>query len=103
MACHNLWAWIPVSQSLVESIRSKCSSGSCAPGHEQMVLLYGECFGYWRLVVYILGAEKVNLDGCAFCSREFSHRIKSISMAKFTAGEVQALQAGGNEVYTLQE
>ncbi|CAK9201490.1 unnamed protein product [Sphagnum troendelagicum] len=37
---------------------------------------------------------------CAQCSgvhREFSHRIKSISMAKFTAGEVQALQAGGNE------
>jgi hypothetical protein len=97
MALHNLWAWIPVSQSLVELIRSKCSSGSCAPGHEQMVLLYGECFCYWRLVVYILGAEKVNLDDCASCSREFSHRIKSISMAKFTAGEVQALQAGGNE------
>ncbi|CAM6029161.1 unnamed protein product [Sphagnum balticum] len=37
---------------------------------------------------------------CTQCSgvhREFSHRIKSISMAKFTAGEVQALQAGGNE------
>lgn len=31
-------------------------------------------------------------------SREFSHRIKSISMAKFTAAEVAALQAGGNEV-----
>lgn len=31
-------------------------------------------------------------------SREFSHRIKSISMAKFTAAEVSALQAGGNEV-----
>jgi hypothetical protein len=37
---------------------------------------------------------------CTQCSgvhREFSHRIKSISMAKFTAGEVQALEAGGNE------
>lgn len=33
------------------------------------------------------------------CSREFSHRIKSVSMAKFTAAEVSALQAGGNEVY----
>ena len=32
------------------------------------------------------------------CSREFSHRIKSISMAKFTSAEVSALQAGGNEV-----
>lgn len=33
------------------------------------------------------------------CSREFSHRIKSISMAKFNAAEVAALQAGGNEVH----
>jgi hypothetical protein len=37
---------------------------------------------------------------CTLCSgvhREFSHRVKSISLAKFTAGEVQALQEGGNE------
>ncbi|XP_073394533.1 uncharacterized protein [Physcomitrium patens] len=37
---------------------------------------------------------------CTQCSgihREFSHRIKSISMAKFAAAEVSALQAGGNE------
>jgi hypothetical protein len=32
------------------------------------------------------------------CSREFSHRIKSVSMAKFTGAEVAALKAGGNEV-----
>lgn len=31
-------------------------------------------------------------------SREFTHRVKSISMAKFTADEVSALQAAGNEV-----
>lgn len=31
-------------------------------------------------------------------SREFTHRVKSISMAKFTAEEVSALRAGGNEV-----
>lgn len=31
-------------------------------------------------------------------SREFTHRVKSISMAKFTAQEVTALQEGGNEV-----
>jgi hypothetical protein len=35
--------------------------------------------------------------GC-LCSREFTHRIKSISMAKFTTAEVVALQQGGNEV-----
>ncbi|XP_062082727.1 probable ADP-ribosylation factor GTPase-activating protein AGD14 isoform X2 [Humulus lupulus] len=37
---------------------------------------------------------------CTNCSgvhREFTHRVKSISMAKFTAEEVSALQAGGNE------
>jgi hypothetical protein len=33
-----------------------------------------------------------------FSSREFTHRVKSISMAKFNAEEVSALQAGGNEV-----
>lgn len=31
-------------------------------------------------------------------SREFTHRVKSISMAKFTAQEVSALQEGGNQV-----
>ncbi|CAM6088572.1 unnamed protein product [Calypogeia fissa] len=37
---------------------------------------------------------------CTNCSglhREFTHRIKSVSMAKFTAEEVRNLQAGGNE------
>ncbi|KAJ7542750.1 hypothetical protein O6H91_09G010000 [Diphasiastrum complanatum] len=37
---------------------------------------------------------------CTNCSgvhREFTHRVKSISMAKFTAAEVDALQAGGNQ------
>jgi hypothetical protein len=38
---------------------------------------------------------------CVSCSgihREFTHRVKSISMAKFTSQEVSALQEGGNEV-----
>ncbi|KAL5202335.1 hypothetical protein ABZP36_013287 [Zizania latifolia] len=37
---------------------------------------------------------------CVSCSgihREFTHRVKSISMAKFTSQEVSALQEGGNE------
>ncbi|KAG0624987.1 hypothetical protein M758_2G019000 [Ceratodon purpureus] len=34
---------------------------------------------------------------CSGIHREFSHRIKSVSMAKFTSAEVAALQAGGNE------
>ncbi|XP_031372700.1 probable ADP-ribosylation factor GTPase-activating protein AGD14 isoform X2 [Punica granatum] len=37
---------------------------------------------------------------CTNCSgihREFTHRVKSVSIAKFTTDEVSALQAGGNE------
>ncbi|KAL5559223.1 hypothetical protein UlMin_035434 [Ulmus minor] len=37
---------------------------------------------------------------CTNCSgvhREFTHRVKSVSVAKFTAEEVNALQVGGNE------
>ncbi|KAL6216912.1 hypothetical protein ACLB2K_010130 [Fragaria x ananassa] len=37
---------------------------------------------------------------CTNCSgvhREFTHRVKSVSMAKFTTEEVNSLQAGGNE------
>lgn len=35
---------------------------------------------------------------CSCCSREFTHRVKSVSMAKFTSQEVDALQKGGNQV-----
>ncbi|KAL8537119.1 hypothetical protein ACS0TY_012339 [Phlomoides rotata] len=37
---------------------------------------------------------------CTSCSgvhREFSHRVKSVSMAKFNEDEIMSLQAGGNE------
>ncbi|XP_043703700.1 probable ADP-ribosylation factor GTPase-activating protein AGD14 isoform X2 [Telopea speciosissima] len=37
---------------------------------------------------------------CTTCSgihREFTHRVKSVSMAKFTSQEISALQGGGNE------
>lgn len=37
---------------------------------------------------------------CTTCSgihREFTHRVKSVSMAKFTSQEVSSLQTGGNE------
>nr|XP_029122653.1 probable ADP-ribosylation factor GTPase-activating protein AGD14 isoform X2 [Elaeis guineensis] len=33
----------------------------------------------------------------AYSSREFTHRVKSVSMAKFTKEEVDALQKGGNQ------
>ncbi|XP_021723680.1 probable ADP-ribosylation factor GTPase-activating protein AGD14 isoform X2 [Chenopodium quinoa] len=34
---------------------------------------------------------------CGGIHREFTHRVKSVSMAKFTPQEIAALQAGGNE------
>ncbi|KAJ3684817.1 hypothetical protein LUZ61_013981 [Rhynchospora tenuis] len=34
---------------------------------------------------------------CSGIHREFTHRVKSISMAKFTTQEITALQEGGNE------
>lgn len=34
-------------------------------------------------------------------SREFTHRVKSVSMAKFTSQEVEALQNGGNQVQAM--
>ncbi|TYJ18000.1 hypothetical protein E1A91_A09G092200v1 [Gossypium mustelinum] len=42
---------------------------------------------------------------CATCSgihREFSHRVKSVSMATFTAEDVAGLREGGNEVINHQ-
>lgn len=45
------------------------------------------CTNFWTFV-------------CTTCSgihREYTHRVKSVSMAKFTSQEVTALQGGGNE------
>eukprot|EP00249_Psilotum_nudum_P022313 c28467_g3_i2 orf=1039-3261(-) len=45
------------------------------------------CLNFWTFV-------------CTTCSgihREFTHRVKSVSLSKFTAQEVSALQNGGNE------
>ncbi|KAL0316681.1 UNVERIFIED_CONTAM: putative ADP-ribosylation factor GTPase-activating protein AGD14 [Sesamum radiatum] len=42
--------------------------------------------------VIFSGEEGLNL----FC-REFTHRVKSVSMSKFTSQEVDALQKGGNQ------
>ncbi|KAL1210315.1 putative ADP-ribosylation factor GTPase-activating protein AGD14 [Cardamine amara subsp. amara] len=45
------------------------------------------CSTFWTFVC----------TNCSGIHREFTHRVKSISMAKFTAEEVSALRAGGNE------
>lgn len=45
------------------------------------------CTNFWTFVCI----------NCSGIHREFTHRVKSISMAKFTAQEVSALQEGGNQ------
>ncbi|KAJ8478194.1 hypothetical protein OPV22_021921 [Ensete ventricosum] len=45
------------------------------------------CTNFWTFVC----------TNCSGIHREFTHRIKSISMAKFSSQEVIALQEGGNE------
>jgi hypothetical protein len=44
---------------------------------------------FFMLVMYLFGY-----------SREFTHRVKSVSMSKFTSQEVENLENGGNEVCT---
>lgn len=48
--------------------------------------------------LFLLGSY-VDFMTSTYSSREFTHRVKSISMAKFTSQEVSALQEGGNEVW----
>ncbi|XP_077211757.1 uncharacterized protein LOC143846998 isoform X2 [Tasmannia lanceolata] len=45
------------------------------------------CTNFWTFVC----------TACSGIHREFTHRVKSVSMAKFTSQEVSALQGGGNE------
>ncbi|KAL4195429.1 hypothetical protein AMTRI_Chr05g64590 [Amborella trichopoda] len=45
------------------------------------------CTNFWTFVC----------TACSGIHREFTHRVKSVSMAKFTSQEVTALQGGGNE------
>ncbi|KAI4300993.1 hypothetical protein L6164_034313 [Bauhinia variegata] len=45
------------------------------------------CTNFWTFVCI----------ACSGIHREFTHRVKSVSMAKFTSQEVDALQNGGNQ------
>ncbi|KAK6162135.1 hypothetical protein DH2020_001976 [Rehmannia glutinosa] len=45
------------------------------------------CTTFWTFVC----------TNCSGVHREFTHRVKSVSMAKFSEEEITALQAGGNE------
>ncbi|KAJ0985305.1 hypothetical protein J5N97_003661 [Dioscorea zingiberensis] len=46
------------------------------------------CTNFWTFVCI----------ACSGIHREFTHRVKSVSMAKFTKQEVEALQNGGNQL-----
>lgn len=45
------------------------------------------CTNFWTFICI----------ACSGIHREFTHRVKSVSMAKFTTQEVEALQRGGNQ------
>lgn len=45
------------------------------------------CTNFWTFIC----------TACSGIHREFTHRVKSVSMAKFTTKEVEALQKGGNQ------
>lgn len=45
------------------------------------------CTNFWTFICI----------ACSGVHREFTHRVKSVSMAKFTTQEVEALQRGGNQ------
>ncbi|EYU24927.1 hypothetical protein MIMGU_mgv1a020162mg, partial [Erythranthe guttata] len=45
------------------------------------------CTTFWTFVC----------TNCSGVHREFTHRVKSVSMAKFNEEEITSLQAGGNE------
>ncbi|XP_068663783.1 probable ADP-ribosylation factor GTPase-activating protein AGD14 isoform X2 [Aristolochia californica] len=45
------------------------------------------CTNFWTFICI----------ACSGIHREFTHRVKSVSMAKFTTQEVEALQKGGNQ------
>lgn len=46
------------------------------------------CTSFWTFICI----------SCSGIHREFTHRVKSVSMSKFTRQEVEALQKGGNQV-----
>ena len=43
----------------------------------------------------------LDLTAYTGCSREFTHRVKSVSMSKFSSQEVANLENGGNEVHII--
>ncbi|XP_077226431.1 putative ADP-ribosylation factor GTPase-activating protein AGD14 isoform X2 [Tasmannia lanceolata] len=45
------------------------------------------CTNFWTFICI----------ACSGIHREFTHRVKSVSMSKFTSQEVEALQSGGNQ------
>lgn len=60
------------------------------------------CVQNFRIRVVLISSSTIILthtDLCT-CIREFTHRVKSVSMSTFSTQEVEALQKGGNQVKT---
>lgn len=64
------------------------------------ICLWLSLFEFWRQLPQWVITD-FNTFVCTACSgihREFSHRVKSISLATFTEDEVKGVKAGGNEI-----
>ncbi|KAK4391630.1 putative ADP-ribosylation factor GTPase-activating protein AGD14 [Sesamum angolense] len=78
---------------------SEGTSGIGEPGAYSSIKLTSPALLYWPGPQYV--CTNFSTFVCTTCSgihREFTHRVKSVSMAKFTPQEVSALQGGGMQV-----
>lgn len=77
-----------------------CNQFSTGEADNQVLLcIVNLCLFSLLLVLMYLLDVLTFLTSCGVIySREFTHRVKSVSMSKFTTQEVQALEQGGNQV-----
>jgi hypothetical protein len=82
-----------------------CSAGSAVCDY---IIRRFRLHRVWRpsvsLLFYFFRSHRLPLHSlklfvfCLLCSRQYGHRVKGISMSKFSKEEIAELQNGGNEV-----
>ena len=77
-----------------------CNQFSTGEADNQVLLcIVNLClFSLLLVLMYLLDVVTFLTSCGVIYSREFTHRVKSVSMSKFTTQEVQALEQGGNQV-----
>lgn len=88
--------FVPASPAVFSSVFCCCCCLRSCAAHARLIVRFA--LVSWQLPQYII--SDFNTFVCTACSgihREFSHRVKSISLATFTEEEVAGVKAGGNE------